>query len=173
MSAINMSRGTVSGGETVRSRIYLRVGLAGVLAGLVFFALSVLTFYVLGVLPGLLFNPAFQGTKVIAVVQEIEPAPLLQRAPHLVLAGWAVILIGYAFLFNHIKPLWPQRYGSCVWRLALMIWLFSLLFFQFQGPLKLLAEPLAPFALELGFWGICALGASAVIVGIIGRPGSR
>src|SRR5215468_637828 len=145
------------------------VVLAGVLAGLAFFALSVLTFYVLGVLPGLLFNPAFQGPKVIAVVQRIEPAPLMQRAPHLVLAGWTVILIGYAFLFNHIKSLWPHSYGSRVLRLALMIWFFSLLFFQFQGPLNLLGEPLAPFALELGFWAICALGASAVIVAVIGR----
>jgi len=160
---------TASGIETGQSRTYLMVVLAGVLAGLAFFALSVLTFYVLGVLPGLLFNPAFQGPKVIAVVQRIEPAPLLQRAPHLVLAGWTVILIGYAFLFNHIKRLWPRSYGSRVLRLALMIWFFSLLFFQFQGPLNLLAEPLAPFALELGFWGICALGASAVIVGVIGR----
>jgi hypothetical protein len=46
----------------------------------------------------------------------------------------------------------------------LLIWFFSLLFFEFQGPYNLLGEPLPLLALELLFWAICALGASAVIV---------
>lgn len=41
--------------------------------------------------------------------------------------------------------------------------------FEFQGPYNLLAEPLPLLALELVFWVICALGASAVIVALTGR----
>ena len=145
---------------------YWQPGLAGLLSGIVFFMLSVLTFYVLGVVPGILFNPEIQSPKVIAVVQALQPPPLMQRAPYIVFAAWTVTLIGYSYLFHHIRPLWPQSYWSCLWRLALMIWFFSLLFFQFQGPLNLLDEPLSLFALELLFWAICAGGAAAVIVAV-------
>jgi len=144
--------------------------LAGVLAGAAFCTLSVVTFYILGVLPGLLFNPSLQSTKVIAVVQTLEPLPLMQRAPYIVFAFWTATLVGYAYLFDHIKVLWPQRYWQRVFRLTLMIWFFSLFFFQFQGPLNLLAEPLPLFALELGFWAICALGASIIIVATTEGP---
>jgi len=152
---------------------YWRVGLAGVLSGVVFFALSFLTFFGLGVLPGILFNPATQSAKVIAVVQTLEPLPLMQRAPYVVFIGWTILLVGYAYLFSHIRMLWPRTYWGCFWRLALMIWFFSLLFFQFQGPLNLLGEPLPLFGLELAFWAICTLGASAVIVAMIGHNSSQ
>jgi hypothetical protein len=111
-------------------RRYWQPGLAGLLAGIVFFMLSALTFYVLGVVPGILFNPEIQSPKVIAVVQVLQPPPLMQRAPYIVFAAWTVTLIGYSYLFHHLRPLWPQGYWSCLWRLALMIWFFSLLFFS-------------------------------------------
>lgn len=148
---------------------YWRIGLAGVLAGIVFALLSILTFYVLGDLTGILNNPAIQSPKVIAVLQTLEPLPVMQQAPYIIFAGWIVILVGYAFLFNHISVLWPRNYWIRLWRLTLMMWFFSWLFFEFMGPFNLLAEPLPLLALELGFWGICALGASAVIVAMLGR----
>jgi hypothetical protein len=138
--------------------------MAGVLAGVVFALLSALTFYVLGILPGILFNPAFQSPKVLAVMLTLEPLPVMQRAPYIIVAGWSVIIVGYAFLFNHISVLWPQSYWTRLWRLTFIIWFFSLLFFEFQGPYNLLGEPLPLLALEMLFWAICALGASAVIV---------
>ena len=147
-----------------------RTGFAGVLAGIVFALLSALTFYALGILPGILFNPAFQSPKVLAVMLTLEPLPVMQRAPYIIVVGWSVILVGYAFLFNHISVLWPQNYWTRLWRLTLLMWFFSLLFFEFQGPYNLLGEPLALIALELLFWAICALGASAVIVAMSGRP---
>jgi hypothetical protein len=73
-------------------------------------------------------------------------------------------------LFNHISVLWPQNYWSRLWRLTVLMWFFSLLFFEFQGPYNLLAEPLPLLALELVFWAISALGAAAVIVALTGRP---
>lgn len=138
------------------------------LAGIGFSLLSVLTFYVLGVLPGILYNPEIQSRKVIAVVETLPPPPVLERAPYLIFAGWTIILIGYAFLYHRISVLWPDIFWSRLWRLTLTIWFFSLLFFEFQGPFNLLAEPLPLLALELLFWAVCALGAAAVIVAIAG-----
>lgn len=148
---------------------YWRTGLAGVLASAVFFLLSFLTFYVLGTLAGILNNPAIQSPKVIAVLQSLEPLPIMQRAPYIIFAGWVVIFVGYAFLFNHISVLWPPNYWTRLWRLTLIVWFFSLVFFEFQGPFNLLGEPLPLLGLELVFWAISALGASAVIVAITGR----
>lgn len=112
---------------------------------------------------------------MIAVVQTLKPLPVVQTAPYIVFAGWTGFLIGWAFLFRHISVLWPQAYWTCLWRLALLIWFFSLFFFEFQGPYNLVAEPIPLLALELLFWAICAAGASAVIVAMIGRTriGSR
>jgi len=149
---------------------YWRTGLVGVLAGMVFSLLSILTFYVLGNLTGILNNPAIQSPKVIAVLQTLEPLPLMQTAPYIIVAGSSVILVGYAFLFNHISVLWPQNYWTRLWRLTLLMWFFSWFYFEFMGPFNLLAEPLPLLALELVFWAICALGASAVIVALVGQP---
>jgi hypothetical protein len=41
------------------------------------------------------------------------------------------------------------------------------MFFELFGPLNLLAEPLHLLAIELVFWAVCALGASAVIVAVL------
>ncbi len=137
-----------------------RTGLSGLLAGLVFSQLSGLTFYEIGVRSGILFNRAYQSPKVLAVV----PTMVIVEAPYIIYAGWTIILIGYAFLFTHISVLWPQGYWRRLWRLGLLMWFFSLLFFEFQGPYNLLREPIPLLLLELLFWMICAFGAAAVIV---------
>jgi hypothetical protein len=69
-----------------------------------------------------------------------------------------------------VGSLWPHNYWARLWRLTLIMWSFSWLFFEFMGPFNLLAEPLPLLALELVFWAICVLGASAVIVAMTGRP---
>lgn len=51
------------GKGTVMVQGFWRTTWSGVVAGLVFSILSVLTFYLLGVLPGILFNPAIQSPK--------------------------------------------------------------------------------------------------------------
>src|SRR5215510_15139972 len=161
-SAVHMvdSATTVFRKGTIMTHGFWRTGLAGLLADIVFFLLSFVTFYVLGELTGILNNAAVQSPKMIAVLHTLEPLPMMQEAPYIIFAGWAFILVGYAFLFKHISVLWPHNYWSRVWRLTLIMWFFSLLFFEFQGPFNLLGEPLPLVGLELVFWGISALGAS-------------
>lgn len=139
---------------------FWRTGLSGLLAGFVFSQLSGLTFYEIGVRSGILFNPAYQSPQVLAVV----PTMVMIKAPYIIYGGWTIILIGYAFLFSHMSILWPQGYCRRLWRLGLLIWFFSLLFFEFQGPYNLLREPIPLLLLELLFWMVCAFGAAAVIV---------
>lgn len=147
-----------------------RTGLSGVLAGLVFSLLSGVTFYDIGVRSGILFNPAYQSAKVLAVV----PTMVMSQAPYIIFAGWTIILIGYAFLFRHVSVLWPRGFWRRLWRLGLLMWFFSPLFFEFQGPYNLLREPIPLLLLELFFWMVCAFGAAAVIVAMnSGRKGVK
>jgi hypothetical protein len=150
---------------------FWRTTWSGVLASLAFAILSVVTFYAVAdvVLSGILSDPAVQSPKVIAVLETLEPLPRMRTAPYIIFAGWTGFLIGWAFLFKHISVLWPPGYWARLWRLALLIWFFSLSFFEFMAPYNLLAEPLPLLALELLFWAICALGAAAVIVAMTPR----
>jgi hypothetical protein len=148
-----------------------RTVLAGTLGGLVFSALTAATFGILGAGgghgTGLLFDPQTQSAKVMAVWTTLQPLPLMKRAPFVVFSGFTLLIVGYSFLFATIRDSWPEGYWSRLWRLGLVIWFFSCMFFEFFGPLNLLAEPLHLLVIELVFWEICALGASAVIVAIL------
>jgi hypothetical protein len=145
--------------RTLKKQMW-RIVISGVLAGVVFSLLSVLTFYAIGVRSGILFNPAHQSP----AVHDVIPNMVMRQAPYVIFLGWTIVLIGYSFLFAHIGLLWPRGYWRRAWRLALMIWFFSLLFFEFQGPYNLLHEPIPLLLLELLFWMICAFGAAATIV---------
>lgn len=148
-----------------------RIALAGVLGGIVFSMLTMPTFGILGTGgghgSGLLFNRETQSAKLLAVWTQIKPLPLMMRAPVAVFAGFTVFIIGYCFLFETSRRAWPAGYWNHASRLALLIWFFSCTFFEFFGSLNLLAEPLHLIGIELAFWAICSLGASAVIVGML------
>jgi hypothetical protein len=147
-----------------RARWTILGGLAG---GAAFGLALFLTFGLLGGArpgqKGLLFDPAFQSHKVIAVWKEIQPLPWLITEPGVILAGVLVLAVGNAFVYRSIAPAWPRSGGSRVWRLALVIWALGPTFFELFGPFNLLHEPLYLTAVELTFWAVAA-GAEAVVV---------
>jgi len=117
---------------------------------------------------GLLFNPAFQSHKVIAVWKEIQPLPWLITTPGLILGGAVVLAVGNAFIYRSVAPAWPASTASRVWRLALVIWAMGPVFFEFFGPFNLLHEPPYLTAIELTFWGVAALAEALVVVSLLG-----
>lgn len=148
-----------------------RTVFAGALGGIVFSVLTMPTFGVLGTGgghgTGLLFNPATQSAKLLAVWTQIKPLPLMIRAPIAVFAGFTVLIMGYSFLFEASRKAWPEGYWNNVIWLALLIWFFSCTFFEFFGSLNLLAEPIPLISIELVFWAVCSVGASITIVGLL------
>jgi hypothetical protein len=152
-----------------------RTALAGVAAGVVFNVAGFLTFALIG--SGLhnngpLLDPARQSRKMIAVWTEIEPLPLFQAKPQVILLVNLLFGVVYALVFRSIAPAWPNRARARTWRLALTIWALSCLVFELLGPFNLLGEPLDLVALELVFWAVMALAAAATIVPILhGRSG--
>ncbi len=142
---------------------------AGAAGGLMFSITSFVTFVLIG--HGPLANPALQSPKVLAVLNELEPLPLFATKPHLVFLIYVLFGIGQAFLLRSVAPAWPERAGPRIWRLALVSWGLSCLFFEMLGPLNLLGEPLGLVALELVFWAAAALIEAAAIVLILQRNG--
>jgi hypothetical protein len=145
----------------------LRTVAAGLAGGVAFIMVSFLTFVLIG--SGSLSDPGVQSAKLLAVMNELEPLPLFQTAPHLIFTGYILFNVGYAFLFRSVAKAWPAGVIPRTWRLALVIWGFSSLFFEFLGPFNLLGEPLGLVALELSFWAMTAFAASAVIAYILER----
>lgn len=152
-----------------------RTALAGIAGGVAFGVVGILTFVLIGSgldhRSGPLFDPSLQSPKVIAVWTQIEPLPLFQTKPHVMLLGYVLFGIGHAFLFRSVAKAWPKGLTPRIWRLAVVIWSLSCLFFEFLGPFNLLGEPLGLVALELGFWAVMALVESTVIVFLLERAG--
>lgn len=146
---------------------------AGLLGGLAFWVVTFLTFVLLGSgldqASGPLVDPALQSPKLLAVWTEIEPLPLFATAPLLILAVYIAFALGHAFLFRSVQDAWPAGRWARTWRLALVLWSLSYLFFELLGPLNLLAEPLPLVALELAFWLAAALVETALIVALLVR----
>ena len=117
---------------------------------------------------GVLFDPATQSPKLIAVWKEMSPLPLLIEAPAVIFAGYLAFAIGHAFLFRSVRAAWPPGIAHRGLRMALIIWSSSA-FFELQGPVNLFHQPARPFAIALTFWAIAALAEAFAIVAVIER----
>jgi hypothetical protein len=143
---------------------------AGAAAGLALSLVNFLTFGLLGGShqgqTGLLFNPATQSPKVIAVYKVMEPLPFIVTRPYLILAGFVAFAIGHALLYRSVAPAWPDQVVAQLWRLALTLWFVSALFFEFLAPFNLLHEPLRVQVWELLFWALSCIAEATVIVAL-------
>jgi hypothetical protein len=150
-----------------------RTVLAGLAGGLALALTNFLTFGLLGGSrrgqTGLLFDPATQSPKVIAVFKDIEPLPVIVTRPYLILAGFVVFAVGHALLYRSVASAWPARYGAHVWRLALTVWFVGTLFFEFLGPFNVLHEPFRAQRWELLFWALSCAAEASVIVALGGQ----
>jgi hypothetical protein len=112
----------------------------------------VLTFRFLGFgvhADGILLDPSLQSEKLIAVWTRLEPLPLVVAAPAPIIIGLILFAIGHAFLYRMISPVWPAGIVLRALRMALLIFFFSFLFWEFFTPFNQFGEPLSLIALEL------------------------
>lgn len=150
-----------------------RTVVGGLLGGFTLALGTVVTFVLLGSgldHRGVLFDPLTQSGKLIAVWTDIEPLPLFVTAPHVILAGYLLLGFGHALLYRSVVRAWPSTTLSRVWRLAIVIWVFSFVVFEFLGPFNLLGEPLMLVGLELAFWAAAVAGEAVVIVIVLTSP---
>jgi hypothetical protein len=137
-----------------------RTLLAGLAGGVALNTAMLLTFRLLGFGwngGGILLDAAIQSPKLIAVWTKIEPLPLVVAAPAPIIIGLILFAIGHAFVYRWLAPAWPAGIMARGWRLALLVFCLSFLFWEFFTPYNQLGEPLPLIALELVFWALIAL----------------
>jgi hypothetical protein len=115
---------------------------------------------------GLLFNPATQSPKVIAVWKEIEPLPRVIENPAVIITGMILFGLIYSFVYRSVAPAWPSGIGQRASRLAVIVW-FSAVFSEFMGPFNVLHQPLTLSVVAWSFWAVAAIAEAFAIVYVL------
>jgi len=139
---------------------------AGLAAGITLNLIMLLTFRLIGFGwngGGILLDPSIQSVKVIAVWTQIEPLPLIIANPVPMILGLIVFGIGHAFIYQWLAISWPHGIKARAFRMALLIFFFSFLFWEFFTPYNLFGEPTLLIGLELIFWATIAVSEGFVI----------
>jgi len=141
------------------------------IAGLVAFTLanvvSNLLFFQLGA--PVLFDPGIQSNKVIDVLFEMEPHPLMFENGPLYMAYGAGVGAIHGLVFMMIEPaLGRTRLQRGLW-FAVVLWALMALYFEFHTPFNMFREPLVLVGLELFFWIFVVLAEGFVLAFIYGR----
>jgi hypothetical protein len=145
---------------------------AGIAGGFVLNLVMLLTFRVLGFgwnADGILLNPALQSSKLIAVWTKLEPLPLVVAAPAPIILGLILFGIGHAFVYRWLAPSWSPGIRARAWRMSVLIFFFSFLFWEFFTPFNQFGEPLPLIGLELIFWATIAIAESFTIAAVMER----
>jgi len=144
--------------------------LAGVAGGLAMNVAMLLTFRLLGFGwegGGVLLDPALQSPKLIDVWTRLEPIPLVVSHPLTIIAGLVLFGIGHAFVYEWLARSWPPGIGARTWRMALLLFFLSYVFWEFFTPFNQFGEPLPLIGIELFFWAIIALSEALAIAAVM------
>lgn len=155
-----LSQRRLSGRTAKLPRAFCAGFLAFVLASLV----SNLLFFQLG--DGLLFESDAQSAKVIAVLFEMEPLPLMFTNGPLYLAIAGVVGGLHGLVFAWIEPALPQGRLRRGLAFGAVLWVLMAVFFEFHAPFNMFGEPVALVAIELGFW-VVVLAAEGMILSLL------
>lgn len=141
--------------------------LAGAVAIVAANIVSNILFFQLG--RPILFETERQSAKVIAVLFEMEPLPLMFTNGPLYMAIAAVIGAIHGLIFLWIEPALPRGIVGRGLGFAVILWALMALYFEFHTPFNMLGEPPALVAMELGFWVAVVLVQGLVLSAIYGR----
>jgi len=146
--------------------------LAGLAGGLALNVVMLLTFRLIGFGwngGGILLDPSLQSSKLIAVWTQIEPLPLVVNAPAPIIIGLILFGVGHAFVYRWLAPSWPTGIAPRAWRMALLIFFLTFLFWEFFTPFNQFGEPIPLIGLELVFWAAIAITESFAIAFVMDR----
>jgi len=128
----------------------LRAPLAGLVAFTLANVVSNLLFFQLGA--PILFDPDIQSAKVIDVLFEMAPRPLMfENGPLYIAYGLGVGAV-HGLVFMMIEPALGQTRMQRGLRFAVVLWALMALYFEFHTPFNMFGEPPLLVSLELVFW---------------------
>lgn len=100
----------------------------------------------------LLFESDLQSPKVVSVLFEVEPLPLMFTNGPLYMAIAAVIGGAHGLVFAWIEPVLPGGVLRRGMAFAVILWTLMAVYFEFHAPFNMFGEPPALVAFELVLW---------------------
>ncbi|MDR9395643.1 MAG: hypothetical protein RI571_15220 [Roseovarius sp.] len=150
--------------ESITYAKLLRAAVGGAVAIVIANIVSNILFFQLG--RPLLFESEMQSAKVIAVLFEMEPLPLMFTNGPLYMGIAAVIGVVHGLVFYWIEPALPRGIVGRGLAFAAILWALMALYFEFHTPFNMFGEPVALVAVELVFW-IVVVAAQGLVLSII------
>jgi len=147
-----------------------KIVLAGLAGGVALNVMMLITFRLIGFGwsgNGILLNPSLQSRKLIAVWTQIEPIPRVVSSPVPILIGLLLFGVVHAFIYQWLAPFWPAGVWARAWRMALLLFLLTFLFWEFFTPFNLFYEPIPLILLQLIFWAIIAAAEALAIAAVL------
>jgi len=117
----------------------------------------------------ILFENEAQSAKLIAVLCEMEPLPLMFTNGPLYIAIAAAIGAVHGLVFLWIEPTLPRGIAARGAAFALILWALTALYFEFHAPFNMFGEPPVLVAVELGFWIVVTLVQGLVLSAVYGK----
>lgn len=145
----------------------LRAAVGGAVAIVIANVVSNILFFQVG--RPILFENELQSAKVIAVLFEMEPLPLMFTNGPLYMAIAAVIGVVHGLIFFWIEPALPRGIVRRGASFAVILWALMALYFEFHTPFNMFGEPPVLVAVELAFWIAVTLVQGLVLSAIYGR----
>lgn len=154
------------GRDVVRSK-WFRGAFAGAVAILIANIVSGILFFQIG--RGLILNPEIQSEKVIAVLTQIEPLPLMFTNGLLYLLVGLFIGVLDGIVFTFIQESLPEQVLQRGIAFGLILWVLRALYFEFHVPFNMFGEPVWLVGVELFFWIIVVLTEGMILALIYGK----
>ncbi|NBC27794.1 MAG: hypothetical protein GVY08_13100 [Bacteroidetes bacterium] len=148
----------------------IRACIAGAIAFVAANVVSNLLFFHIG--KPILFDPDLQSEKVMAVLFEMEPLPLMFSNGPLYMAIAAVIGVVHGLVFMYIEPSLGKNKLKRGVAFGAILWALMALYFEFHTPFNMFHEPVILVLLELLFWIAVLLVEGLLISWIYGKSRS-
>jgi hypothetical protein len=143
---------------------WVKAGVAGSIGIFVANLLSQVLFFRVG--SEILFQSDMQSEKLIAVMTEMEPLPLMETDPGLYLFISLFIGALHGGVFAYIRGSLPESSIKSGLAYGGILWILMALYFEFHAPFNMFGEPLALVGLELFFW-VFVVGVEGVLISTI------
>ncbi|UVE51984.1 hypothetical protein KU306_16815 (plasmid) [Haloferax larsenii] len=129
---------------------WVTAGVAGSIG--IFFAnlISQLLFFQLG--NDILFHSEQQSDKLIAVMTQMEPLPVMETDPGVYMTISLFIGALHGGVFAYIRDSLPENTIKSGFAYGGILWVLMALYFEFHVPFNMFGEPLPLLGLELFFW---------------------
>ena len=154
----------------MRENKWVIAGIAGGIGIFVATLVSNLLFFQIG--HEILFQSPQQSDKVIAVVMEMEPLPVMQTDPGVYMTIAVFIGALHGGIFAYIRDSLPENTIKGGLAYGGILWVLMALYFEFHAPFNMFGEPLPLLGLELFFWVIVVSVEGVLISTLYDRFGS-